>query len=190
MFTGGGGREAVNAFWSRVLAGRAQAYVTGGFAAQPPYETGGSTVRVSEDANRLIKDHSKVRTQFASLISGAGIGGGRGSLAPSLYWQMFDAEGQGAFNLGASYSNAAGDGYQIVDTQYYASSGFYTALTFYQLWPVTVEGQAATLVWRVDLISSPQLDLRGVERMGAGAATMREVQKGINAFLRDARSSR
>jgi len=58
------------------------------------------------------------------------------------------------------------------------------------LWPVNVQGQDATLVWRVDLISSPQLDLRGVERMGAGAATMREVQKGINAFLRDARSSR
>lgn len=190
MFTGGGGRDAVNAFWGRVLAGRAQAYVTGGIAAQPPYETGGSTVRVSEDANRLIKDHGKVRTQFASLISGAGIGGGRGSLPPSLYWQMFDAEGQAAFNLGASYSKTAGDGYQIVDTQYYASSGFYTALTFYQLWPVTVGGQAATLVWRVDLISSPQLNLRGVERMGAGAATMREVQKGINAFLRDARGSR
>jgi hypothetical protein len=103
---------------------------------------------------------------------------------------MFDAEGQAAFNLGASYSRAASDGYQIADVQYYASSGFYTALTFYQLWPVSVQGQDATLVWRVDLISSSQLDLRGVERMGAGAATMREVQKGINAFLRDARSSR
>ena len=187
-FTGGAG--AVNTFWSKVLAGRAQAYVTGGFAAQPPYETGGSAVRVADDANRLMRDHGKVHAQFGSLISAAGIGGGRGSLSPSLYWQMFDAEGQAAFNLGASYSRASGDSYQIADVQYYASSGFYTALTFYQLWPVDVQGQAATLVWRVDLISSPQLDLRGVERMGAGAATMREVQKGINAFLRDARSSR
>lgn len=186
----GSGREAVNSFWARVLASRAQAFVGGGFAAQPPYETTGSSVRVSEDASRLLRDDGKVRTQFASLIEGAGIGGGRGSLAPSLYWQLFDAEGQAAFNLGASYSKATGDGFQVADVQYYASSGFYTALTFYQMWPVTVDGQTATLVWRTDLISSPQLDLRGVERMGAGAAAMREVQKGVAAFLRDARSLR
>lgn len=197
LFTGGapgGGREAitaaVNSFWSKVLADRAQAYAAGGFSAQPPYETTGSAVRVSEDANRLLRDDGKVRSQFASLIEGAGIGGGRGSLTSSLYWQMFDAEGQAAINLGAFYWKAVGDGVQAADAQYYASSGFYTALTFYQMWPVTVDGQAATLVWRTDLISSAQLDLRGVERMGAGAAAMREVQKGVNAFLRDARSLR
>jgi hypothetical protein len=191
MFVGGagGGREAVDSFWSRVLAERAQAYAGGGFSAQAPYETTGSSVRVSEEANRLLRDDSKVRTQFASLIAGAGIGGGRGSLAPSLYWQIFDAEGQAAVNLGASYSKPVGDGFQVVDTQYYSSGGFYTVLTFYQLWPVTVEGQPATLVWRSDLISSPLLDLRGVERMGAGAAAMRDLQKEVNAFLRDARSS-
>jgi hypothetical protein len=63
---------------------------------------------------RLLRDDSKVRTQFASLIAGAGIGGGRGSLAPSLYWQIFDAEGQAAINLGASYSKPVGDGFQDI----------------------------------------------------------------------------
>jgi hypothetical protein len=190
---GGDGRALpapVTTFWSRILADRAQAYVAGGFSSQPPYETTGSQIRASEDASRLLRDDSKVRTQFASLIEGARIGDGRGSLAPTLYWQMFDAEGQAAVNLGAFYSTGVGDGFQAVDAQYYSSGGFYTALTFYQLWPVTVDGQAATLVWRTDLISSAQLDLRGVERMGAGAAAMREVQKGVRAFLRDARSSR
>jgi len=162
---GGGGREAVDSFRSRVLAERAQAYVGGRFSAQAPYETTGSSVRVSEEANRLLRDDSKVRTQFASLIAGAGVGGGRGSLGPSLYWQIFEAEGQAAVNLDASYSKPVGDGFQVVDTQYYSSGGFYTVLTFYQLWPVTVEGQPATLAWRSDLISSPLLDLRGVERM-------------------------
>ena len=193
MFVGGaagGGREAVDSFWSRVLAGRAQAYVGGGFSAQSPYETTGSTVRVSEDANRLLRDDAKVRAQFASLIEGAGIGSGRGSLTPNLYWQIFDAEGRAAVNLGASYSKAVGDGVQVVDVQYYSSGGFYTVLTFYQLWPVTIQGQPATLVWRSDLISSAQLDLRGIERMAAGAVAPREIQKVVNAFLRDVRSWR
>lgn len=193
MFVGGpagGGREAVDSFWSKVLADRAQAYVEGGFSAQSPYETTGSTVRVSEDANRLLRDDGKVRAQFASLIEGAGIGSGRGSLRPSLYWQIFDAEGRAAVNLGASYSKAVGDGFQVADVQYYSSGGFYTVLTFYQLWPVTIQGQPATLVWRSDLISSAQLDLRGIERMGAGAVAPREIQKVVNAFLRDTRSSR
>jgi hypothetical protein len=49
-----------------------------------------------------------------------------------------------------------------------------------------VNGSDATLVWRVDLTSASALsDLRGVERLGSGAAMMREVQKGIKAFLKD-----
>ena len=193
MFAGGApgeSREAVDSFWSRILADRAQAYVQGGFSAQSPYETTGPPVRVSEDANRLLRDDGKVRVQFAPLIEGAGIGSGRGSLRPILYWQIFDAEGRAAVNLGASYSKAVGDGFQVADVQYYSSGGFYTVLTFYQLWPVAIQGQPATLVWRSDLISSAKLDLRGIERMAAGAVAPREIQKVVSAFLRDARSLR
>ncbi len=184
---GGGGSTpaSVVAFWSRILAARAQAYLSGGFAAQPPYETSSGTIRVSDDATRLLREDPGVRSLFGSFISSAGIGDSRGSLSPSIYWQMFDAEGLAAVNLGAFYSKPSGDAIQAADVQYYSSGGFYTALTFYQFWPVTIGGQSASLVWRSDLISSAGLDLRGVERMGAGAAAMREVQKGVKAFLRD-----
>jgi hypothetical protein len=189
--SGGGSLPgSVFAFWSRLLAARAQAYLSGGFSAQPPYENTGDVVRVSEDANRLLREDGPVRSQFAPLIGAAGIGGGRGSLAPILYWQMFDAEGIAAVNLGAFYSRQVGDTIQAADVQYYSSGGFYTALTFYQFWPVTIQGQQATLVWRSDLVSSAALDLRGVERMGSGAAAMREIQKGVKAFLRDVSGQR
>jgi hypothetical protein len=190
---GGGGSlpAAVTSFWQRILAARAQAYLTGGFSGQPSYESSAGNVRVADDANRLIREDPAVRSQFGSLISGAGIGGGRGSLPPGgLYWQVFDAEGIAAVNLGAFYSRATGDTVQAADVQYYSTGGFYTALTFYQLWPVTANGQPATLVWRSDLISSAALDLRGVERLGSGAAAMREVQKNVRAFLRDASAAR
>jgi hypothetical protein len=54
-----------------------------------------------------------------------------------------------------------------------------------------VDGREATLVWRVDLVSSGTLaDLRGTERLGSGAAMMRDIQKDIRAFVRDAGNAR
>jgi len=177
---------SVVTFWSKVLADRAQSFASGGLAAEPPYETTGAPVRVEEEVSRLIRDSGNVRSFFGSLISSTPIGGGRGSAPSSQAWQMFDGDGIAAISLTASYGRPAGDGWQTGDLQYYASGAVYAVVTFYQLWPVKVDNQDATLVWRVDMTSAAELgDLRGVERLGSGAAMMREIQKGIKAFLHD-----
>ena len=179
-------RPSVLAFWSKVLADRVQSFNSGGLGAQAPYETSGATVRVAEEVSRLIRENGNVRSYFGSLISSTPIGGGRGSSPSSQSWQMFDADGIAAVSLAASYGKPAGDGWQAVDLQYYSSGAVYTVLTFYQMWPVKVDNQDATLVWRIDMISAAQLgELRGVERMGSGAALMREIQKSVKAFLRE-----
>ncbi|HEY1477710.1 MAG TPA: hypothetical protein VGF37_08495 [Chthoniobacterales bacterium] len=191
MFSPGGSSEgampaSVVAFWSKVLAERARSFNSGGLGAEAAYETAGSPVRVGEEVSRLIGESGNVRTYFSSLISSTPIGGGRGSAPTSQTWQMFDADGIAAVSLTASYGKPGGDGYQAADLQYYASGAVYTVLTFYQLWPVKVDNQDATLIWRVDMTSASQLgELRGVERMGSGAAMMREIQKSVKAFLRD-----
>ena len=178
---------AVVSFWSNVLSQRASAFASGGLAKLPPYETTGETVRAADDAARLLKEAPKIRGQFAGLIDGSPLGGGRGGPPASSYWELFDVEGQAAVSLGAQYSKPAGPASQSVDVQYYSSGGFYVLLTFYQMWPINVGGQDATLVWRGDLISAAQLGtLRGVERMGSGSAMMRETQKAIDLFLKDA----
>ena len=190
MFSPGGSSEgampaSVVTFWSKVLAERARSFNSGGLGAEPAYETAGPPVRVGEEVSRLIGESGNVRTYFSSVISSTPIGGGRSSPA-SQTWQMFDADGIAAVSLTASYGKPGGDGYQAADLQYYASGAVYTVLTFYQLWPVKVDNQDATLVWRVDMTSASQLgELRGVERMGSGAAMMREIQKSVKAFLRD-----
>jgi len=177
---------SVVAFWSKVLADRAQSFASGGLGAEAPYETAGSPVRVDEEVSRLIRESGDVRSFFGSLISSTAIGGGRGSSPSSQSWQMFDADGVAAVSLTASYGKPAGDGWQSADLQYYASGAVYAVVTFYQLWPVQVDNQEATLVWRVDMTSAAELgELRGVERLGSGAAMMREIQKGVKAFLRD-----
>jgi hypothetical protein len=173
-------------FWSQVLAQRVKSFLSGGLSSQSAYQTTGANIVPEEEIAALLKESPNARSQFAPLISSTAIGGGRGSVAPTLYWQLFDVEGQAAVNLSASYARPAGDGWQTADLGYYGSGGFYALVTFHQLWPIQVNGSDATLVWRVDLTSASALsDLRGVERLGSGAAMMREVQKGIKAFLKD-----
>ena len=177
--------SSVVAFWSKVLAGRAQSFSSGGLGAEAPYETSGSPVRVDTEVASLIRESGNAR-YFSSLISSTPLGGGRGSLAPAQSWQFFDADGTAAVSLTASYGKPAGEGWQAADLQYYSSGAVYAVVTLYQLWPVKVGNQDATLVWRVDMTSAGELgDLRGVERLGSGAAMMRAIQKGVKAFLRD-----
>jgi hypothetical protein len=196
LFATGGASDgampaSVVAFWSKVLAGRAQSFASGGLGAEPPYETTGSTVRAEEEVSRLIRESGNVRSFFGSLISSTAVGGGRGSAPSSQSWQMFDGDGIAALSLSASYGRPVGDGWQSADLQYYASGAVYAVVTFFQLWPVQVDNQEATLVWRVDMTSAAELgELRGVERLGSGAAMMREIQKGVKAFLRDSSRGR
>ena len=182
----GGVPPAVVAFWSQVFTQRAKEFVSGGLGALGPYETGGSNLKPGEELNRLVREDAKVRSQFASLIEATPLGGGRGSLSPSLYWTLFEGDNEAAIALGASYGKSVGDGWQGVDIQYYASDDLNVAAVFYQMWPVTINGSQATLVWRSDLISSSSIgELRGVERMGSGSALLREIQKSVRAFLKD-----
>ena len=75
---------------------------------------------------------------------------------------------------------------QSADVLYYASGGYYAAVTLYQFWPVEVDGKSSTLVWRGDLISSAELaDLRGVERLGSESALLRDVAKSVRALRSD-----
>jgi hypothetical protein len=182
----------VAAFWSQVLAQRVKSFVSGGLSAQPPYQTSGSSVGVADEVARLLEESGSVRTHFAPVISSTAIGGGRGSLTPGLSWQLFHAGGQSivslaAVSLNAAYQRPVADGWQTADLGFYSSGGYYAVVTFHQLWPVQVGGSDATLVWRVDLVSSSSLgELRGAERLGSGAAMMREIQKNVRAFLSDA----
>jgi len=188
--TGGGGGvipPAVVAFWTDVLTARTKSFVSGGMAAEPPYDHAGPSIRASEEVNGLLRDQGKIRQQFSGFLGATAIGRGGGSLPAELYWELLDANDQGVVTLGASYSRSgAGGTYQAADVLYYASGGVYVALTLHQLWPVTVEGKPSTLVWRGDMISSAELgSLRGVERLGSESLMMKNITKAVTAFRRE-----
>ncbi len=186
--TGGGAMPApVAKFWAEVLSGRARAFSSSGLSAQPPYDHGGEAIRPGEELNSLLKQQDKIRRQFSGFLGETGVGRGAGSLKPELYWELLDVDDQGVLTLGASYTKAGSGGtYQATDVLYYASGGYYVALTLYQLWPVTVDGKASTLVWRGDLISSASLaSLHGVERLASESAMMKDISKSVTLFRRD-----
>jgi hypothetical protein len=176
----------VVAFWTDVLTGRTKSFVSGGMAAQAPYDHAGPAVRASDEVNGLLREQGKIRQQFSGLLGATAIGRGAGSLPAELYWELLDANDHGVVTLGASYSRGGAGGYQSADVLYYASGGYYVALTLHQLWPVTVDGKPSTLVWRGDMISSPELgSLRGVERLGSESVMMKNITKAVTLFRRE-----
>jgi hypothetical protein len=191
-FSGGENSEGampatVAAFWSDVLAARAKSFVSGGTAAQALYDHSGDAIRANDELNSLLKQQDKIRKQFSDLLGQTGIGRGGGSLTPELYWELLDVDDHGVVTLGASYDRASSSGtHQAAEVLYYASGGYYVALTLYQMWPVTVGGKASTLVWRGDMISSASLEsLHGVERLGSESVMMKDISKAINLFRKD-----
>src|SRR5436309_14221882 len=116
--TGGGGAmpAPVAAFWADVLTARTKSFVSGGMAAEPPYDHAGPSIRASEDVNGLLREQEKIRRQFSGLLEATGIGRGSGSLKPELYWELLDVDDQGVVTLGASYNRGgAGGSYQAAD---------------------------------------------------------------------------
>ena len=191
---GGGGAmpASVVTFWTEVLLSRTKSFVSGGTSAQPPYDHSGKAIRASDELNGLLREQGKIQRQFSGLLGATGIGRGAGSLTPALYWELLDVDDRGVVTLGADYSRAGEGGtYQTADVLYYASGGYYVALTLYQMWPVTVEGKPSILVWRGDMISAPSLaDLHGVERLGSESVMMKQISKAVTLFRRDTSGSR
>jgi len=187
--SGGGGSVPgpVVAFWSQVLSERARNFSSGGLRSEASYQT---DISPATEVAQLLDSSESVRSHFSPIISASPVGGAGGS-SPSLSWQLFDANGQAAVSLDAFYARPVADGYQTLDLGFYSSGGYYAVMTLEQLWPVQVDGHEATLIWRVDLVSSQAIaELHGTERLGSGAAMMRDIQKSVRAFVKDAASGR
>jgi hypothetical protein len=189
-FSGGGEKgggamsPAVATFWADVLSNRTRIFLSGGTSAQPSYDHARESAKPGDEINGLLKQQEKIRRQFSGFLGETGIGRGPGSLKPELYWELLDVDDQGVLTLGGSYSRSASN--QAGDVLYYASGGYYVALTLYQMSPVTVDGKPSTLVWRGDMISAASLaSLHGVEKLASESAMMKDIAKAVTAFRRD-----
>src|SRR5439155_25990737 len=112
------------------LTARMTSLVSGRIAAEPPYDHACPSFRTIDEVNGLLREQDKIRRQFSGLLGATAIGRGAGSLRAELYWELLDAVGHVVATLVASYSRGgAGGTYQSADVLYYASGGYYVALT-------------------------------------------------------------
>lgn len=179
--------QPVFAFWADILAGRAQSFVSGGAAAAAPYDHTNNPVQPGKEFSGLLRQQDKVNRQFGGFLGSTGLVDGKGALKPDLYWELLQVEDSGVLTLGASYKRmTSGGGVQVAEGLYYASGGYNVALTLYQLWPVQIDSQASTLVWRGDFVSANSLgQLHGIERLASESAMRKDILKAARIFQRE-----
>ena len=180
--------ELVNRCWRDILKKRAIKFQNAGLAGLPPYETkaGNAGITVQSEIQSLFNEVPKIKTQILSLPPFASRSSESGSME-SLYWELIKINGHATFNLGAIYFKTSNDRYQVLDCNYYCSSETYASLTFRQIWPIKFQGRDVSLIWRVELASSPLLEnARGIDRLAARGIMVQEIKDEIHWFQENA----
>lgn len=184
MFSQNKGPQQVRRFWTQLLSERATTYFGKGVRALPPYKTRGGEIKVREEALALIRSQAKLFGHFKGILADA-IFAPKGNLNQRPYWELLSIQGTGTLNLGCLYWQQGDGGWQAVDFQYYFSSGLYTSVITYQIWPANLNGRNGALVWRCDLISSPFFNSSGVNRVGTNMMMQQELKKTIFLLKND-----
>jgi hypothetical protein len=183
---------SVSSCWAEILFKRATAFQLRGIDGILPYETAEETFSPAIQIRLLLQEQPKITSQFAPILQKTGLlkdGSGISSLQPVLNWSLFEANHHATFNLGAVYQLDAGDHFQMLDIDYYASSTYYSSATLYGIWPIRNGKQIGSLVWRGDFLAAPMLKYtKGIERIAFGVIMIQEIKKVISCFLDEIRT--
>jgi hypothetical protein len=173
--------------WGQIILGRINDFLSGRGGAAMDMSAGGD-VHPFSDVKSLLHSDIKIYGQYQRLLNQtpfkALAGTTAAKLAPSnLYCDIFDVQGSAAMGTGAIYQVPAGNSIQSLDVEYYTNYGVYATIELEQMWPMTVNGQAGTLVWRDDLVSAPNVAyLHGTERLASSMIMLQETKGGVEAF--------
>ena len=134
----------------------------------------------------LLKDEPKLAQRFASLLAPF-TQTGTPAVPVQHYWDLSSVNHTAAICLGTIYTRAADGRQQVLDVTYYASSGYLTSITLYEMLPITLEGQPRTLVWEACLVSAPALAGGfGVKKAVGSRLMVGDLEKSVRFFQQDA----
>ena len=123
---------------------------------------------------------------FSSLLAAMSKIGPLDVAAPAhgtYYWELSDLTGRGSISEGVTWQ----DGTRVCDGEFFVTSEYSASFDVSTLWPVTVDGKPATLVWRIDSAKSPQFaSLKGAERLASGSLILSSTKKAIKAIREQA----
>lgn len=169
--------------WGSILKQRFSTYQQGGLKALPDYSACKTPVKVGAEVDSLLEEQPGIAIKFGEIFEKIKTAPNEGQ----HYWQLQDVDGTAVIVLGTIYINRKENKeVQVVDLQWYVTSGYYTAFTCYDLYPLEMGKTEATLIWRGDYTSISMKQLRkGVERMFSVNVMIQEVKKSIRLFLED-----
>lgn len=181
-------QSAASAFWTSVLKSRFDLYKKGGVSALPPIEMDGNRFSVSEELRSMFSDSPAITKRFLNLLDTTCLRPTPGEpIASALYyWQLFKADSIATVCLGGIYTSESPENSKMLDLQFYVSNSYFTSVTLYDLFPVKVNGEDCTLIWRADYVSAPALmSVRGVEQMAAGMLMSQSIKQAVQFFIAD-----
>jgi len=136
-------------------------------------------------ANRFsgFRDHGAA--DFSSLRAAVKKLGAGDIPSPSgavYYWEVGDVSDRGKLSEGVSWSDSSGP-QRVFDGEFFVTSEYSASLNVSTLWPVTVNGKTATLVWRIDAAFANQFtDQGGAERIASSGLILASTRKTIDAL--------
>jgi hypothetical protein len=168
--------------WSQIIAGRVNDYL-GGSLANTNYTASSGHILPLAEARSLLRSDPKIYREFQPMLAGTPAFNQHHTTPSQLYYECFDIENTAAFGTGAVYHAVSPATILHADVEYYVSSGIYTSVELEQLWPVTLNGKAGTLVWRADMVSTFNVAyLHGTERLASGMLMLQDVKQAVDAF--------
>jgi len=134
----------------------------------------------------LLNAESAMARHFATLLAPFTQTGSLGSPAVQ-YWDVSDVNHTAALELGAIYHRHEEGCEQLLDVNYYASSGYLVSVTLYELVPVKLEGKPRTLAWQAVLVSAQALEGGfGLKRQIASKLIVGDVEKAVRTLQQEA----
>ncbi len=144
------------------------------------------TFDVREEIASLQKAEPAIAQRFATLLAPFTRPGPPAAPAQH-YWELSNVNHSAAFCLGTIYTRLAEGRHQVLDVSYYATSGYLTSVTLYEMLPITLEGRPHSLVWEGCLVSAPALAGGfGVKKAVGSRLMVSDLEKSVRFFQRDA----
>ena len=176
--------EEAQRFWANTLTQRWSRWTQHGELRAP------DTFDVRSEITSLLKEEPKIAQHFATLLSPFTQTGVPAAPAQH-YWDLSTVNHTAAIGLGTIYTHVADGRQQVLDVTYYASSGYLTSITLYEMLPITIQGQPRTLVWEGCLVSAPALSGGfGVKKAVGSRMMAGDLEKSVRFFQQDAAALR
>jgi hypothetical protein len=171
--------------WVQVLEERIQTYHRGGWKENAGVPAGpDSLIDFDENLREVMKANGPVRDEFRRVLTALAYGGQdkKEPVEVRDYWQLMEVDKSPAVALGcAVMKEGVGGRYEVADMHYFASNGYFGAVSLYGIWPYK-EGKS--LVCRIDAVETDPYQLsQATARMIGEGLFMREVKAGCQTIL-------